>query len=146
MILNLGKNRGAVQKEAVELWSAKYKNDQDKTGLQCFLAGKVTPIIKPIKSFFMPQEKVKFESKVDMVCVEKPVDLDTNSPTEVPCNARPANQIYFGVLLLHFFVDRKEVNFSPEIHFSKCCLIFKSTDILFRSYQGITTSIVRNVG
>ena len=27
VILNLGKNRGAVQKEAVELWTAKYKNN-----------------------------------------------------------------------------------------------------------------------
>ena len=44
VILNLGKNRGAIQKAAVELWTAKYKNDQDKIGLQCFLAGKVTPI------------------------------------------------------------------------------------------------------
>ena len=88
VILNLGKNRGAVQKEAVELWAAKYKNNQDKTGLQCFLEAKVTPI-KPIKSFFMPQEKVKVESKVDMVCVDKPVDLDTISPTEVPYNTRP---------------------------------------------------------
>ena len=92
VILNLGKNRGAVQKEAVELWTARYKNYQDKTGLQCFLAAKVTPI-KPIKSFFMPQEKVKVESKVDIVCVDKPVDLDTISPTEVPYNARPANQL-----------------------------------------------------
>ena len=56
MILNLGKNRGAVQKEAVELWTAKYKNNQDKTGLQCFIVAKVTPI-KPIKSFLMPHEK-----------------------------------------------------------------------------------------
>ena len=61
MILNLGKNRGAVQKEAVELWTANYKNNQYKIGLQCFIAAKVTPI-KPIKSFFMPQEKVKVES------------------------------------------------------------------------------------
>ena len=66
MILNLGWNRGAVQKEAVELWTAKYKSNQDKIGLQCFLAAKVTPI-KPIKSFFMPQQKVKVESKVDIV-------------------------------------------------------------------------------
>ena len=92
MILNLGKNRGAIQKEAVEMWTAKYKNDQDKIGLQCFLAGKVTPI-KPIKSFFVPQEKIKVESKVDMVCVDKPVYLDTISPTEVPYNARPAYQL-----------------------------------------------------
>ena len=73
VILNLGKNRGAIQKEAVELWTAKYKNDQDKIGLQCFLAGKVTPI-KHIKSFFVPQEKIKVESKVDMVCVDKHID------------------------------------------------------------------------
>ena len=67
VIMNLGKTKSAVQKEAVELWTANYKNNQDKTGLHSFLTAKVTPI-KPIKSFFMLQEIVKVESKVDIVC------------------------------------------------------------------------------
>ena len=70
----------------------KVQNDQDKIGLQWFLADKVTPI-KPIKFFSVPQEKIKVESKVDMVCVNKHIDLDTIPPKEMPYNVRPVNQL-----------------------------------------------------
>ena len=36
VILNLRKHRGTVQKEAVELWTAKSKNDQDKNWITMF--------------------------------------------------------------------------------------------------------------
>ena len=63
VILNLGKNRGAIQKEALELWTAKYKNDQEKMGLQCFLAGKhCTSPYTSSEVYGLPEESEGFQN------------------------------------------------------------------------------------